>query len=250
MAFGQSSLLPGAISISDKIKNMFAHLVIETFVKGGPIMWPILIVSLIAVCVVGERIVWWSRLGRKRDPQKLQSVLVAVENSDFEKASALSKNSEDPVIRMLWHGLNHVHTSMQGALQVAAGVELQKAGRFLTAMDTLVTLAPLLGLLGTVTGIMGSFTSIGSQELAVERVTGGIGEALIATAAGLGIAILCLIPYNFFNTKVAKLQFELETAATNLEVMVNAAKFGEAAAQQIAQQGQAPIGQKYKAVST
>jgi biopolymer transport protein ExbB len=82
----------------------------------------------------------------------------------------------------------------------------------------------LLGLLGTVTGIMGAFTSIGSAELAVEKVTGGIGEALIATACGLGIAILALIPFNYFTGKTARLQFELETAATNIEVMVNAAR--------------------------
>ena len=107
---------------------------------------------------------------------------------------------------------------------MAAGVELQKAGRFLTVMDTLVTLAPLLGLLGTVTGIMGSFTSIGSSELAVEKVTGGIGEALIATMCGLGIAILALIPFNYYTSKTTKLQYELETAATNIEVMVTAAK--------------------------
>jgi len=119
---------------------------------------------------------------------------------------------------------------MQGALQVAAGIELQKAGRFLTVMDTLVTLAPLLGLLGTVTGIMGSFTSIGRETLAVEKVTGGIGEALIATMCGLGIAIISLVPFNFFNGKASRLQFELETAATNVEIMVNATK----------QRGQAP----------
>ena len=151
-------------------------------------------------------------------------MLAALENGDFEEASKLSRDSSDPVIRMLWHGLNHVHYSLQGALQVAAGVELRRAGRFLIVMDTLVTLAPLLGLLGTVTGIMGSFMSIGSAELAVEKVTGGIGEALIATACGLGIAIVALIPFNYFTSKTTRLQFELETAATNLEVMVNAAR--------------------------
>jgi biopolymer transport protein ExbB len=98
-------------------------------------------------------------------------------------------------------------------------------------MDTLVTLAPLLGLLGTVTGIMRSFSSIGSAELAVEKVTGGIGEALIATACGLGIAIVALIPFNYFTSKTTRLQFELETAATNLEVMVTAAKQKQAAAE-------------------
>ncbi|HUZ06149.1 MAG TPA: MotA/TolQ/ExbB proton channel family protein, partial [Candidatus Paceibacterota bacterium] len=121
------------------------------------------------------------------------------------------------------HGLNHLghaHGSLIGALQLAAGVELKQAGRFLTVMDTLVTLAPLLGLLGTVTGLMRAFLNIGSAELSVTGVTGGIGEALIATACGLGIAIFSLIPFNYFSAKVSQLQFDLETAATNVEVMV------------------------------
>ncbi len=203
---------------------MLANVVVELFLKGGPVMWPILITALVSVAVVGERIIWWTREKLKRQPEKLEQLLAALENGDFKAASVLANGSEDPVIRMIWHGLNHIHSSMQGALQVAAGIELQRAGRFLTVMDTLVTLAPLLGLLGTVTGIMGSFTSIGSAELAVEKVTGGIGEALIATACGLGIAIFSLIPFNYFAGKTARLQFELETAATNVEVMVNAAK--------------------------
>lgn len=206
---------------------MLANSVVDLFIKGGPIMWPILIVVLVAVAVVGERIVWWTSLSKNRDPKRLEEVLTAIEVGDFTTAATRAKDSEDPVIRMVWHGINHVHSSMQGALQVAAGVELQRAGRFLTAMDTLITLAPLLGLLGTVTGIMGSFNSIGGSELAVEKVTGGIGEALIATGAGLGIAIFVLIPYNYFSARVARLQFELETAATNVEVMVQAAKHKE-----------------------
>jgi len=74
---------------------------------------------------------------------------------------------------------------------------------------------------------MRAFLSVGSAELSVVAVTGGIGEALIATACGLGIAIFSLIPFNFFSAKVAQLQFELETAATNVEVMVGGGKPGE-----------------------
>jgi len=71
---------------------------------------------------------------------------------------------------------------------------------------------------------MGSFRAIGGEELAVQKITGGIGEALIATMCGLAIAIISLVPFNFFTGKTARLQFELETAATNVEVMVNAAR--------------------------
>ncbi len=198
------------------------NFLIDNFRKGGPIMWPILIVSVIGVTVVLERIFWW--LGRwfRRDPKKIEKVFTAVEVGDVAEASRLSRDSRDPVLRMIWNGLNHQHASLQGALQVAAGIEIKRAGRFLVVMDTLVTLAPLLGLLGTITGLIRSFSFLGNEELAVQAVTGGIAEALIATACGLGIAIFALIPFNFFTSRVSNLEFELQTAATNLEVMLEA----------------------------
>jgi biopolymer transport protein ExbB len=200
-----------------------ANAVIDFIIKGGPIMYPILAVGLVAVCVVTERVVWWLRLILQRQPKRLEEVYTALEEGDLPRAISLSISSSDPVVRMVHHGLKHHHSSMQGALEVAAGRELQQAGRFLGAMDTIVTLGPLLGLLGTVTGIMGSFTSIGGSELAVEKVTGGIGEALIATAFGLGIAIVTLIPYNWFHAKVASLQHDIETAANNVEIYTSKA---------------------------
>jgi len=203
---------------------MLANILIDYFKQGGPIMWPILITGLVAVAVVGERTFWWIRESTRRDPATLEKIFGALENGDFAAAARLAKDSNDPIIRMSYHGLNHQHSSLQGALQVAAGVEIQRAGRFLTVMDTLVTLAPLLGLLGTVAGIFRTFLGIGNSELAVEKVTGGIGEALIATMCGLGIAILALVPYNYFTQRTTQLQFELESAATNIEVMVAAAK--------------------------
>jgi biopolymer transport protein ExbB len=205
---------------------MFANVLVKHFEAGGWVMWPILVTAIVAVSVVGERAFWWWRESRKRDPETLEKLFAALENGDFREASRLAKDSADPVIRMIWHGMNHFRSSLQGALQVAAGVEIQKAGRFLTVMDTLVTLAPLLGLLGTVSGIFRTFLSLGgaSVEGVTGQITGGIGEALIATMCGLGIAIVSLVPFNFFTRKLAQLQFELESAATNVEVMVTAAK--------------------------
>ena len=152
----------------------------------------------------------------------MENVFTAIQVGDVAEASRFSRDSRDPVLRMMWNGLNHQHASLQGALQVAAGIEIKRAGRFLVVMDTLVTLAPLLGLLGTITGLIRSFSFLGNEELAVQAVTGGIAEALIATACGLGIAIFALIPFNFFTSRVSNLEFELQTAATNLEVMLEA----------------------------
>jgi biopolymer transport protein ExbB len=197
------------------------HTAMRYFARGGPIMYPILVVSIIALTVVLERIFWWSREGARKRSAKLNRIYDAVQEGDLEKASSLAAESEDPRIRVIYEGLNHHHESMQGSLQLAAAMELQRASRFLPVMDTIITLAPLLGLLGTVTGIMGAFNAV-QGELNVDAVSGGIGEALIATACGLAIAMFALIPYNYFSSRVEFLKFELETAATNLEVMMRA----------------------------
>ncbi|PYL23925.1 MAG: hypothetical protein DMF37_08655 [Verrucomicrobia bacterium] len=90
----------------------------------------------------------------------------------------------------------------------------------------------------TITGLIRSFSFLGNEELAVQAVTGGIAEALIATACGLGIAIFALIPFNFFTSRVSNLEFELQTAATNLEVMLGA----QTAARELDFATQAPAG--------
>ena len=197
---------------------------VKFFIQGGPIMWPILVTAIIAVAVAIERVVWWVREARRRDARLLDQILARIEQGEIEEASRLASRSEDPVIRMIWHGLNHVHCSMQGAMQMAAGIELERAGRFLAVLDTIITLAPLLGLLGTVTGIMHSFSFVGDEELAAVKVSGGIAEALIATACGLGIAMFCLIPFNYFQRRIERLRFDLETQATNVEVMLEKVK--------------------------
>ena len=207
---------------------MLANVVFQFFLKGGPVMWPILLCALAAVAVVGERAFWWWRESRKRDVERRERLLAALENADVEQAQKLAQGSEDPVIRMIRRSLNHEHTSIPVALQMAAGIEMERAGRFLNVLDTLVTLAPLLGLLGTVTGLMRAFLKVGSAELSVVAVTGGIGEALIATACGLLIAIVSLVPLNYFSGKLARLQFELETGASNVEVLAKAGKLNPA----------------------
>ena len=185
-------------------------------------MYPIMLVSLVAGTVILERVFWWLRERSRKRSATLNRVYDAIQAGNVEKASQLSEDSTDPRLRVIWQGLNNQHDSMQGALQMAAAVEIQRASRFLPVMDTIVTLAPLLGLLGTVTGIMRAFNAVSEGGLDPSIVSSGIGEALIATAFGLGIAMVTLIPFNYYSTKVQFLSFELENAATNLEVMMKA----------------------------
>ena len=205
---------------------MLANTLAEYFTKGGPIMYPIALVAILLFAVIAERGIFWFLLGRRRDMAQLENTLGAMENSDFKAAVAQTQGSNDPVVRMIYYGLTHMHGSLQGALQVAAGMEIKRAGRFMVLIDTCITLAPLLGLLGTVTGIMGSFQKMGESSIAgaMTEIQGGIGEALIATAAGLGLAIIGVFFLNIYNEMMEKLKFDLETAATNVEVMVTQAK--------------------------
>ena len=207
-----------AVAIKTEINTGNAAL--DLFYKGGPVMYPIVLVSLVAGTVILERVFWWLRERSRKRTATLNRVYDAIQAGNVEKASQLSEDSSDPRLRVIWHGLNNQHDSMQGALQMAAAVEIQRASRFLPVMDTIVTLAPLLGLLGTVTGIMRAFDAVGEGGLDPSIVSAGIGEALIATAFGLGIAMVTLIPFNYYSTKVQFLSFELESAATNLEVMM------------------------------
>ena len=97
--------------------------------------------------------------------------------------------------------------------------DLKRFHRGLTILDTAITLAPLLGLLGTVTGMIRSFDMLGGSELgAPTAITGGIAEALIATAYGLGIAITALLPLNYLNSREEEARLEMQDAASHIEI--------------------------------
>ncbi len=149
----------------------------------------------------------------------VEEVFDSAERGELDQAAAKGEKSRDFVARMLAHGLKNRGKSLSGALLQAAGRELKRFNRGLSVLDTVITLAPLLGLLGTVTGMIRSFGLLGNRELEAPTViTGGIAEALIATAFGLGIAIVALIPFNYLNARLEEARHELEDAATRLEL--------------------------------
>ena len=162
-----------------------------------------------------------------REPEVVAKMLELVEKRDIDGALAVGRKSQDTVARILVYSLTNRDYSLSNAFVRASGQELARSNQGMAVLDNAITAAPLLGLLGTVTGLMRAFLNIGSAELSVSAVTGGIGEALIATACGLGIAIFALVPFNYFSAKVSQLQFDLETAATNVEVMVGGGKAGD-----------------------
>ncbi len=195
---------------------------LHIFEKGGPIMWPLLIASILALGTVIERLVFLLRENLKRDPAALESFFAAVARGDLEEAARRGNESKFYLVRALAYALGHREQSLANALFFAQAQEMKRYRRGISILDTVITLAPLLGLLGTVVGMMGSFSLIGGDLSAPGAITGGIAEALIATAFGLGIAITSLLPFNFLNTKMDDARQEIESAATQMELMLQA----------------------------
>lgn len=191
--------------------------------KGGVIMVPILTCSVISVTIVVERLLFWAK---QKGSGNLDKLIEIADSSGLEEMLKAAKGIEHPVARVLAEGASRAKAgaaahSVSLAMEAQAINEVTGMKRFLSALDTVITLAPLLGLLGTIVGMIQSFDVISLTGLGnPHAVTGGVAEALIATAAGITVAVLTLIPYNYFLAKTERTTSEIERYATRLEMVL------------------------------
>jgi len=196
---------------------VLANIVVDTFLQGGWVMWPILAAFFLALCVILDRAIWWLRLQATLQPDKQNRVRDALGTGDFATAWELTQKTADPYLKNLAEGITHARTSMLAAMQLHATHLIEKSEARMWVISTMITLAPLLGLFGTVVGIMKVFAVITTQGTAnAQALAGGIAEALITTAAGLAIAIPTLIVYRYFRGKVDDLVVRMEADAVKL----------------------------------
>jgi len=186
---------------------------------GGPIMWPIILCSVIAAAIVFERL--WTLQDRRVLPPDLtarvQQIIDANQIND-RVIEAIERNS--PLGRVLAVGLANRHRPrdvMMDRLEDAGRHVVHELERYLNTLGTIAGVSPLLGLLGTVTGIIRAFSAINISGLGDPRVlSGGISEALVATAGGLAVAIPSLIAYRYLRGRIDRIVVEMEKDAIRL----------------------------------
>jgi len=145
---------------------------------------------------------------------------------DWEGVRDHAAGSKSYVIRILISGILHREYSMVKAMEAAAADEIARMRRNMGVLDTIITVSPLLGIFGTVIGIIASFDMLGAGGIDhPETVTKGIAQALITTASGLAIAILTVFPFNYFNARIQRAARFIEKYATSLEIVYE--KLGE-----------------------
>ena len=194
-------------------------------VKGGLVMVPLLASSMIALAVILERCLFWRRFRKYEDGETILSLVAA---GHLAEATKMARASQHPVARVLLAGLEHQYPAPGMAMEATSQAELHRLKRYLPMLDTIITLAPLLGLLGTITGMISSFGIVSEAGLGQPHaITGGVAEALIATATGLSVAILTLVPYNYFRVKTEAMTDLIEERATRLELILKACKVQE-----------------------
>jgi biopolymer transport protein ExbB len=193
---------------------------IDVFIKGGPVMYPLLGCSIIALTVIIERAFFWIREDMRRNQSLVDHVLELCRKGDWKAVKEQVAGSRDSIIRILVNGIVHKEFSMTKAMETAASDEIKRMRRHLGVLDTMITVAPLLGIFGTVIGIITSFEILGSTGIEhPQAVTAGIAQALITTASGLGIAILSVFPFNYFNSRAEGAALAIEKYATSLEIV-------------------------------
>jgi biopolymer transport protein ExbB len=197
----------------------------DILMKGGFILWVIVLLSLIGTAIIIERLLYFKKT-RVDEDKLFNRIKVAVEKKHFDEALFICESTVSPFTSLMKTGIEHRNYPkhiQKEVLQEAANQEIPKLERFLSFLGTIAHISPLLGLLGTVTGniksfgVLGSFGAVSDPSILAK----GISEALITTAAGIIVSIPAVIFYNFLVDKVGKILIKMESQVNDMIIMLN-----------------------------
>jgi len=195
----------------------------QVFLSGGPVMWPILLCSIFALAIILEK--FWHLYKIKIDTQEfLSNILDKMKRHEIKEALKICENTKSPISHILKAGIlkyDRTREQIKEAIEDASLYEIPKLEKNLSTLATIAHISPLLGLLGTVTGMVRCFQTIQVKATSFNPVSpgdlaGGIWEALLTTVAGLIVAIPTFVAYNYLVSRVNNFILEMEKASTEL----------------------------------
>jgi len=190
------------------------------FIQGGMIMWPILLCSIIGVAIIVDRFIVL-RKTRINVPAFLVRIRGLIKKNDIDGAISYCMEEKSPIANIIRKGLKkfrYGHERVKESIENAGRQEIGKLEKGLMILASIAGIAPLLGFLGTVTGMISAFMTIQALQGAASpsALAGGIWEALVTTAFGLMVGIPALAFYNYFLSKIKKLIDDMETVANDV----------------------------------
>ena len=196
----------------------------ELLRPGGAIMIPLLLCSILALAIILERF-WTLRVNKVAPKQVVNELWGWIKNKELNSKKMKALKESNPLGRILAAGLSnakHGREIMKESIQEEASHVVHEMERFLTALGTIAAIAPLLGLLGTVIGMIKVFAQLQLEGTGnAAALAGGISEALITTAAGLAVAIPALIFHRYFMRRVDEIVISMEQEAVKLVEVVH-----------------------------
>lgn len=191
---------------------------VEYFHKGGFVMYILLLCSVFVITVGVERLFYFAKAdsGRKFT-EKFYHLMINNKIDEAKNLAANTKGDLASLISFAFNKMNTTHINLSTFLEVQSGISLSKFRARLYYLNVIVTMAPLLGLLGTIVGMISAFSIFNLQEGQAIAITGGVGEALIATATGLCVAILSLAIHAYFVQRIDRIVTDMEQAFSLLE---------------------------------
>lgn len=189
---------------------------LSLFQKGGIIMYPLVLCSFSAVAITVERVLFFKEKDTTAADEELLSEYLI--NGDIEEVQTVIDKSTGDVAEIVryYFNLKQDEAGKVQALETKVNILMSTYEEKLSFLSTIITMAPLLGLLGTIFGMISSFNVFSVQSSQPFAITSGIGEALIATSFGLLVAIVTLILYHYLKYRIAKLDKKLELCCLNL----------------------------------
>lgn len=198
---------------------------IDLAMKGGPIMIPILLLSVVAVYIFFDRYFAIKKAG-KFDSALLEKVKMYISGGKIEAATALCKSTDSPASRMIEKGISRIGrplNDVNAAIEVVGNLEISKLEKSLPVLASVAGGAPMLGFLGTVIGMVQAFYDMSNagNNIDITLLSAGIYQAMVTTVAGLIVGIIAYFAYNILVAKVEDVVFKMELTTSEFMDLLN-----------------------------